>query len=688
MTVPPVVPDPELVSILHRTTRGVPLAVRIILDLHESKSTVLSELAGLEEDIDYYLEETQAMQKVVEALANRFLLHLLNNPAANDELKYIIAMALQNRIDPMVLAKLWNVSNVSEIIRPLSKKYSFIATGDLHPTVREFLRRHWRFEPILGLEEVLNAMEKAINELEPSGSKSDRDYFEWEIKRLNIKGWKNPDAVINDAERLYVLGLAFEHPLEEIGNLVQELQKYSDKRRTDRRKMYGWITQDRMDWRIPEFAKSLEAVNVSGWSSIEKASKDLLIGLALSDLNESNLDAKKEHTKATYYFKKALLVLRDDYPRKHEVITRYFRSIYYISMDGNNREIVSEGYDWAIKQGLSTESYAFEYANLLHNLGRYEESVAHYVQARENDPENLLAHWGLIHTYHHHLKHHEETLHACDELLDSDTNGYNEAWIIATKAEALVELKRFGEAEKAYRDGIGLHENPEMKLGLANLLRDQLDRPEEATELLDAIMDYELDDLNVVVQLLNCYSKIGKDVKEHHLLDKAQSMAKKVKESSPLNDAAWKIYESGKHLKVAKYIATLANEKGDATIHALHTLVAIQIRLREWKSCKEKYEIWINQVDSKDMESGWSQFVPMFTDLKEQGLCTEAGALIGPREPSDFWEPLRWAVTNSCEPASAHHQQLPHQYQTRANKIMVQICDNTSIAEITFPSIE
>jgi hypothetical protein len=102
---------------------------------------VLAELAKLRSP--EALRESDAVRHVISEAAKRLLLHLADRPGREDDYRDITALALLTGADHAVLRKLWGREPHQRLLE-LGGLYSLLAEGDLHPTVRETLRRHWR----------------------------------------------------------------------------------------------------------------------------------------------------------------------------------------------------------------------------------------------------------------------------------------------------------------------------------------------------------------------------------------------------------------------------------------------------------------------------------------------------------------------------------------------------------------
>ncbi len=109
---------------LHRVTRGVPLAVRALLDdlgEHGRDDSILNELAHVGDDD--LLDEREAVRRVVGTVARRMLYHLdpERRPEREDDLRNIVALAILQRADAEVLRQLWPGRRVRDRLRDLAR---------------------------------------------------------------------------------------------------------------------------------------------------------------------------------------------------------------------------------------------------------------------------------------------------------------------------------------------------------------------------------------------------------------------------------------------------------------------------------------------------------------------------------------------------------------------------------------
>ena len=214
---------------LHRITRGVPLAVRALLDdLQDGgrSDSVIKQLA--EEDDDEPLDEGEAVRKVVARVAQRMLYHLDQDRKREraDDLRDIIVLAVLQRAHEQILKHLWPGRRVRDRLRDLGARYALLSGGDLHATVRDYLRRYWRVEsqrPDI-FDDVLSDVQAAIDALPPvREEQGSPEAIAREIQRLNLRTWQEGDAAVDALARSLAISAAHVEGTEDIEALLREL---------------------------------------------------------------------------------------------------------------------------------------------------------------------------------------------------------------------------------------------------------------------------------------------------------------------------------------------------------------------------------------------------------------------------------------------------------------------------------
>jgi tetratricopeptide (TPR) repeat protein len=283
------VTDPSTIALrLHRMTLGVPLALRTALDLWselgpdaldseaESEGLIASD-RGFMEDV------------VIEAVCHRFLLHLAGRDDRRQDYEDIVSLSLLPDANATVLASLWGAKNVGHRKRELAMRYALLVGGDLHSTVRAFLRRWWRSasRPPL-VEAVIARLASLDGEIAALDHPDDAGFWEALRLRLNIRSWVGGRAALSRFAPALALALAFDNraALRQILDLALELRVEADDdpiftafAAIRERVVAGlwfepWGADALFQWF--ENAKSSET-----WSPIESGALDLIRGLKL-----------------------------------------------------------------------------------------------------------------------------------------------------------------------------------------------------------------------------------------------------------------------------------------------------------------------------------------------------------------------------------------------------------------------
>ena len=207
---PPVRESEELAERLLNITLGVPLALRSLIDLHEGGSDVLSQLEDLQTEEERELDEESAVNKVIQVVADRFLLHLTRRHDRIDDFRDIITLSLLPKPDLDVLSKVWSARNVRSRLRELATKYVLLAGGDLHETVRSFLRRRWRMEDRPSeVDEMIDNLDKVLEEVQIPDQPGDMKYMETLTIKLAAKAWKEESKALTRFAPAIATALAF-----------------------------------------------------------------------------------------------------------------------------------------------------------------------------------------------------------------------------------------------------------------------------------------------------------------------------------------------------------------------------------------------------------------------------------------------------------------------------------------------
>lgn len=282
-SLPPFAVDEAAVA-LHRFTRGVPLAVGTLLDLHSQGAPVLRELSGEEAPPVADLARSDTARMVIEEVSNRLLLHLRREPVRNAAFEDILLLSLLRRTSSAILSRMWETGDVRGRLRNLGRRYSLVGDGDLHATVREYLRRRWRDDPPAELPALASRLVQVVESLKP-GELVSTAGGEWLLDRLNAAGWADPARVMPLAARSLAVALAAGPGIDGLILLALEFPAAGlpdESPRHELRKLAGdeqrslpWGSDPALSW-----LEQQRAERPMDWDPEERGCLDLLAGLA------------------------------------------------------------------------------------------------------------------------------------------------------------------------------------------------------------------------------------------------------------------------------------------------------------------------------------------------------------------------------------------------------------------------
>jgi tetratricopeptide (TPR) repeat protein len=147
-------PSGVQVSRVAEVTRGIPLAVALVCDLLN---------AGQDPEVVLRpVPELGRPSAVVRELADRYLTHAVHCPPLRDDLPLLYGLALlySDRLDPDLLAALWNVqpTDVADVTTRLAARHDFVLHDSrrLHDDIRDTIRLYL-------LDDALRAQQRPMN---------------------------------------------------------------------------------------------------------------------------------------------------------------------------------------------------------------------------------------------------------------------------------------------------------------------------------------------------------------------------------------------------------------------------------------------------------------------------------------------------------------------------------------------
>ncbi len=507
----------ELAEVLHRVTLGVPLAVRGLLDLHEDGDPVLQSLSVPGDD-EIPLSERDAVRKVIGLVSERFLLNLEGHAEREEDLRDIIALAILPAIDHAALQFFWDGHSPKDRLRALAHRYSLLSDGDLHPSVRYYLRRHWRSEhnrPAVFadvVERLLCHASACLGTLPPT---SHRERIASLAAELNLRSWNEGDQVVDDISRTLCLARLYEVDCQLLENLLSELPLTAAAHAMARKLWHRDdeerpATQECIAW-LRDQCKSSTA-----WTEQEKGALDLLDGIACAERRIKPEEALSAFT----LLQRGLQQFEPGSLPNSDAIGEAFYDCG-IGLHPN----IAKSEEWvkmavaAFEQAASQHCREAECQNIVGNLcvqylEQFEKAKHAYLQAMKLDPKFAKPHDGLGDLYLYHLSQPENAGQAYRKAIELDPT-------FAFPHSGLGELyqhhlRQSDNAERAYLKAIEL--DPEFAHphnGLGELYQHHLRQPDNAEQAyLKAI---ELDP-----KFAHPHSGLG-ELYQHHLRQPAKA---------------------------------------------------------------------------------------------------------------------------------------------------------------------
>jgi tetratricopeptide (TPR) repeat protein len=458
----------EVAERLHRITRGVPLAVRALLDLHEDGAgeSALDELTSDDEP----LEESEVVHEVVGTVARRLLYHLSQDrkPEREDDLRDIIALAMLQRADASILQRLWPGRRVRDRLRDLGARYALLSGGDLHPTVRNYLRRYWRDEaerPAV-FDDVLTAVEGAIEAI-PQASTGDGspEVIAHRTLQLNLRAWREGDRTVPELARLLTVAMAYGEGAEDVQALLRELP-LAPRELSEARKLWKKSGELSHQATIAWLRGTCEGSK--GWPDHEQACLALLEGLV-------TMKWRMTPTEASAVFTRLRAALAhfgpEKVPQREQVGTAFFRCGHAFHPEW------SEGTDWLAEMEIayasalalgSQERACLNYLGKLYQeyWGRPEDAERVYLKAIQLEPRHAGTHSNLGVLYMEGFARYAEAERALLRAIELDPNdasprnslGYLYVQHFERDAEAEASLRKAIELDRKYanpHNGLG-----------------------------------------------------------------------------------------------------------------------------------------------------------------------------------------------------------------------------------------
>ena len=220
----------EVAAAVHRATLGVPLAVRMVLDLQRDGHPILAELAALPSPGDRSPSPNAAqaaalLDRVLADVCDRFLKHMRGKPAHRVDLERVYALALLPSLDRPVLDVMWGGSPATaSALWDLGRRFALLNDGDLHGSIRRLLRDRWLRHGLdataLGVADRVRGAVSSIAKLGEVGSEA---HQQQRLRELNALAWTDAAAATSAAAEALALAVVYGVCERQTADLVAEV---------------------------------------------------------------------------------------------------------------------------------------------------------------------------------------------------------------------------------------------------------------------------------------------------------------------------------------------------------------------------------------------------------------------------------------------------------------------------------
>jgi tetratricopeptide (TPR) repeat protein len=595
----------KLAETIHVVSRGVPMAVRLLLEMIDEDSNHVATLSAMstEDDVGGPDEITQ---RLIESVSGRFLLHLENQPQHVQDFADVIAVGVLLSPSFDILAQYWGEERARQRLIQLANRYSIFAGGDLHYTIRDYVRRAWRLTPPAELHAIAARLLQAVDTATVG---NDEDAERLLMERANILSWCGPAprwgalaaAAIHLIARNAYMG-DFERIITEMRTDSPAASAHRDTLLAAARCAWNHDTAP-IERMLQRYAKEL--------TPTDHGLAEMVLGIRLSN--------RDSWSQALRHFEEMEGLIQTSHPALGRAANYYLAAATMICFTSGDRVCLARAYDWHLRMNQGDVS-AFVVGTCLRELGRLDEAEQVYLKAIENDETDDGSAHQLAHLYERQSRADEaDRYFRMAAERDERADGNWSCWSVFY--ERTGNLSRAVEtAEKAVAIN---SENPTRHIRLWRLLKlcgGTTERREQV--LADALRTISASEDPVV-----------------------------------LNGFAWQLLLAQERISEAAELAKRAIEKVPDDLNAIHTLASILLVQRNWSEARPLVRTILDRTDPAAPQLGAEAVNQVLWD----GLQVGDDELLGMLEAPE-WEQYRSALlfgrSNELIPDPAMHKRV------------------------------
>jgi tetratricopeptide (TPR) repeat protein len=376
----------DLAERLHEITQGVPLALRVVLEMMEDDPEILSTLTMGEEDLVGPADAVT--QRLIETVSGRFLLHVEDRPERAQDFDDIIAVGVLISPSLDILRRYWGADEAGARIRRLANRYAVLAGGDLHYTIRSYVRKAWRVRPPRNLPRIAAEL---LSVLGPTMSDSVGDDLEHLIlERANLLTWKEADSPWRELARAGLSLLARSYGTWDLRELVQELPADSSSAREIKKQLLDALDIGFSRVARGEAAQVLARMAAGSLSPDDRALAEMLAGLGA---------VPEKPELALSHFEAMADLAGTAVPNPGTVSELYLAAALMAMPTDRRRTRLRRAYEWYTRAGSPEGVRPLILAVCLRELSHLEEAEKLFLTAIEADRADDGAAHQLAHLY-------------------------------------------------------------------------------------------------------------------------------------------------------------------------------------------------------------------------------------------------------------------------------------------------
>ncbi len=650
----PLLVDAGIAERIISVTSGIPMAVGMVLSLHERGEDIVALLSDLKSP-DAISNQQQTVRKIIGEVADRFLLHLDARQRDEDALRDVILLTVATGGWAEHLQELWWGGRQARRNRliTLSRQVDFLEGSEIRNEASQYFRDAWRDTPHRLLPEVIDRARLLMESKKEEADQTLEELADWKTTYASIVSWQDVDLEYDARLQASLLRLADPQLArlphagrdDEIGSSESAHRLHSSKGKS-------WATLQELErswsthWLSDEskVMALIQTASVEQWPQLARASWNLTLGLTLAKQADEadKKDAKAIRTRAVSFLREALGLFGRELPNRESVFEVYFEAVARLGISQDDPPTARAAIEELLREGALDAPSAgriwLSYGKLLHNVQEYDESNAAYRRAMELDSTLWIGDQFIAHNYQHQGRRIELVERWAKIVREHPGHSLAAEQLVEDLAKANIGLKQ----ERAFlRQALAKNrENPDVLLCIAKFfLNDCKGRTRTAQVFLSRIIEARLfkmsGDETYEESLLLSMIAFGK-IKDERENDRGAEILELDLSASKLNSFAWKTFTMGASLLQGLELVDRALLQEPESHYFLNTRFALLCSLGRWDEALEACSDWLSHAVQGDLRKGWADHRLTFELVKKSPVVAQVVELLRIPQDPDF----------------------------------------------------